>query len=514
MAWKAGPLGSSDGRVLAGLTVIGAGIRFLHLGQQSLWVDEAFSIKYARIFGPVVPSQILEDLHGPFHALLLHFWTRFFGTGETALRSMEAVVGVAAIPALYWALRPLGRRGPALLAVALLALSPFHLWYSQEVRGYALFILLAIVSTGLFLRLDRSSGRRWVLYTLCNLLAFLSNLAHLFTLAAQGWARLLRRAGPRPLWRGLLLSWAITLLLLSPWIVRFWERRVVESGALELGSPPATAPMRGETTAPLLGIPYAYFVYSVGYSLGPSLRALHGRISFDLFRPQLPILLLTAIAFSVTCLWGVLRLARLGPAGQLWIWLLVVPVLLTYGIALRNLKVFNPRYAAAAFPAYLVAVSEGVLAPRRRGLRWLLGAAVFVPTGVSLAQYNLVSDYWKDDARSAAAFLRAEARPGDAVFVIGTDEILQYYYWRGIRHGIDGVDHADAGYWMQSRPGEERRLFEDLVASHHRVFVLFIRDDFIDPQGEWRAYIRRSHPPVEEKSYTGAQVWVLQGEQP
>lgn len=529
-------LASSDSRIVILLTLAAAVLRLFRCTHQSLWVDEAFSIKYARLFEEMTWLRFVDDLHGPLHSVLMHGLTRVLGTSELLLRGTEALIGTAAVPALYWALRPMENRKVSLLACALLVVSPYHVWYSQEVRNYALFMLVGILATGSFLRLlarsraqvrggtvaggrtteSRSLWIESVRYGVLNLLGFLSNLAHLFALASHGAVQLFRRTGRR-LWIPLVLSWAVTLVLLSPWIVRFWERHIEVSGALDLDEPSPTEPLRGETSAPFMGVPYTYFAFSVGYSLGPTLRELREDRGPAVFRPHLPLLAWSAVAFGVAVVFGVARLARRGVLGRAWIWMLVLPVLLTYGTALRNLKVFNPRYASTAFPAYLLAVAEGIAAPRRRSGQIALGLAVLMPTGVALGQHYFDPEYFKDDARSAARDLRELARPGDLIFVVGTDEPLERYYWPGLRAGVGGIEKGDLGYWWD-RPREEKRsllhqTFDAHRQAHHDVYVLFLRDYHADPDGYWKEYIRTHYPPADIRTYPGVELWIVRGDE-
>jgi len=495
--------------MLLGLTLLAAGLRFFEISRQSLWVDEAFSVKYAGIFEPRSLSDLLDNLHGPLHAVLLRIWATFFGTSELALRSLSAVFSVATVPLLYWATRPQLGRGRALVAAAALALSPFHVWYAQEIRNYALLIFFVVLSAGAWLRAEDRTRLGWV--TFANVMGLLSNLAHAFLLAAQGVWEIASR---RRLRIALLSSWIVTALCLSPWIYRFWIHHLEPSGAIGLKAVEEGERLRGSTTAPLAGIPFAYFVFSLGYSFGPSLREMHQGISLALFRPHLPWLALAAVAFGLTAALGVRQLWRERGAARFWLLLAVLPVFATFTVSLRNLKVFNPRYASAAFPAYVVVLAAGLSAPRRASMRLALGALVLLPTSISLAQYFTDPRYEKEDARAAASYLQSAAVPGDLLFVVGTDEPFRRYHWRDIRWLPNGLEKGDVGYWWDKTRAEQFELFEGMVAAHREIFVIFFRDDSIDPSGEWRRWVRAHHPPSEVRDFTGVEVWRFRGGAP
>ncbi|MEZ4649173.1 MAG: glycosyltransferase family 39 protein [Candidatus Eisenbacteria bacterium] len=499
------------GRFLLGLTLLAAGLRFYHAGTQSLWIDEIATIKYTAPFGQYSWTLFFYNLHGALYSALLHAWSHVFGTSEFGLRSLSAFLGTVTVPLFYWALLPLRRRATALVATALLAVHPFHVWYSQELRGYVLLLLCVVVSTGCFLRAVDGGRRSLPLYAAANLAGLLSNLAHAFTLVAHGWTQILRGRRGRTLWRGLVLSWLVSFVLLGPWIYVFWENQIQPSRVLGTESIPTEERIRGESTAPILGIPFTYYTFSVGYSYGPSLRelaALNQGMDLSLLRPHVPGIAWAAIAFGIAAVIGFVRLWRSGVQGRTWVWLAVIPVLLVYGTAVRNLKVFNPRYAAAAFPAYLLGVSEGIVAVgRRRSL--LLGLAVFLPTGVSLAQHYTDSDYGKDQTREAVAYLKSEMRPGDLFCYIGVETPLHYYYWRDIRNEPNGIEHIGTHFFTPSDwPGRFARM-DSLLAGHDRVFLLFMREAWDDPEGRFRAHVDEAYDVEEKAVFRGTEVWKI-----
>jgi len=66
-----------------------------------------------------------------------------------------------------------------ILAAILLAVSPFHVWYSQELRSYSLLVMLTTLSVYFFLK------KKWKLYSLINILAFFTNYVYIFVILAE-----------------------------------------------------------------------------------------------------------------------------------------------------------------------------------------------------------------------------------------------------------------------------------------------------------------------------------------
>ena len=112
-----------------------------------LWFDEIYIVAVARQGLLDVVRTVARDIHPPLQFLLRWAWIRIGGEGEQWVRSLSILL---ALLSLVWTWR-LGRRlfgrFPALFAVALLAIHPTHIRYSQEVEDYSLTWLLLLAAT-------------------------------------------------------------------------------------------------------------------------------------------------------------------------------------------------------------------------------------------------------------------------------------------------------------------------------------------------------------------------------
>ena len=147
--------------IVAGLTLLAAGLRFATLGLQSYHHDEI--VTASRVlrgdFWHAMDAVGFSESAPPLYYALAWLWTQLTGTGEYGLRSLSALAGVATVPVAYLLGAELRDRRAGIAAAALVAVNPMSLWYSQEARGYALLVLLTSLSLLYFLRvLDRSRG--------------------------------------------------------------------------------------------------------------------------------------------------------------------------------------------------------------------------------------------------------------------------------------------------------------------------------------------------------------------
>lgn len=180
-------------------TAVGAALRLYRIEDQSLWYDDYGA--YVTVLEPDLRS-FWNCLFGvgsvngeqvPLYYLLQYGWSALIGDDPVAVRLLPVSMGIAVIPLAFLLGRlAFGSRAGATAAFCV-ALSPVHLFYSQEYRYCALLALLASLSMCAFLAAART-GRRslWMLNGLSNFLLLWTHLFGVLLLAAQGAYLLLR----------------------------------------------------------------------------------------------------------------------------------------------------------------------------------------------------------------------------------------------------------------------------------------------------------------------------------
>ncbi len=159
---------------------IGAGLRFTQLAGKSPWTDEFATLVFSlgntyqtvpldqaisleTLLQPLQPNNsagasvvihhlVTEDHHPPLYFVLAHWWMQLFPTSDEYIslwvaRSLPALFGVISIPAVYGlGFLAFHSRLVAQLAAAMMAVSPYGIFLTQEARHYALGILWVIAS--------------------------------------------------------------------------------------------------------------------------------------------------------------------------------------------------------------------------------------------------------------------------------------------------------------------------------------------------------------------------------
>ena len=150
---------------------------FYQLGRPELWRDELASWSFAiRPVPDLITTARHVDVNHLTYYLLLHVWITAFGDSVDAMRSLSVLAMAAAAACVTAVGRRLAGARAGLCSGLVFALVPSVSRFAQEIRSYALEVLVATLATLLLLRaLDKPAGRRWVAYGAC--LAVLGYLA-------------------------------------------------------------------------------------------------------------------------------------------------------------------------------------------------------------------------------------------------------------------------------------------------------------------------------------------------
>jgi 4-amino-4-deoxy-L-arabinose transferase-like glycosyltransferase len=210
--------------IVAGITLVGLALRLPLLGD-SLTRDELST--YAVVAGhdlDAVIDLVRSNFEGtPPLFFVLAWMTKGIGSTPHGLGLTSMFAGVAAIPLVYLlGLRTVGR--PAgMVAAALVALSPFLIFFSTEARAYSLLMALVLLSTLCLLEALRDGRLRWwIAYGGCSVLAMYTHYTGVFVLVGQlAWALWAHREA----WRGLAAANFGAALAYVPWVPGYLDDR-------------------------------------------------------------------------------------------------------------------------------------------------------------------------------------------------------------------------------------------------------------------------------------------------
>jgi uncharacterized membrane protein len=312
-----------------------------------------------------------DPQHTPLYYLALRGWAEFVGDSIGSLRALSAVADLLILPVLFWlCLELFGSATVGWIAVAMVAISPFHIVYSQEARPYTLWMLaIALASAILLWTLRAPKVWKWCLYALAvalglytHLLFCIVILSHAVYVFGLAFLRQFREKG-----HGLrdMASFAAAticaLILFSPWI---WV----------LATHSATAIRRVSWSEQEVGILHLLGMWAYNYS-AVFLDTNHALKYID--EPGITVygaFLLRALTL-IPAFFAVLHLLR-EPARKTSLFLLPLIILPFLSLALPDL-IFGGmrsgggnRYLAASFLGLQIAIAYWLATGLFGGIAW------------------------------------------------------------------------------------------------------------------------------------------------
>ncbi len=510
------------------LLLAGFAIRLYGLGGQSLWYDETVSAYLARQPVAELVAHTARDIHPPGYYLLLRGWSLLAGDSEFSLAFFSLIFGLLTIAlTARLAARLLGRRG-AWLAALLVAVSPYHLWYSQEVRMYTLASALGLAAALFGLRAIQTGKRRhWAGYALAAAAGMYALYYFAFLLVALNLCFLglvWQRRAKRGLVDLLAANFGAALMYL-PWMPI----------ALRQAVNPPVPPWRDPAAVSLWPIlRQTWTALSLGQSVEPE--------GAGLWQAGFAILFLLGLAVIARSP----RRGRLtGPArAALLVAYTFGPLALIYLLSFIT-PLYHVRYMFTYSPAFYVVLAAGLAGLTRRRRLWAALALALVLGGsaYSIGRYHTNPLYAADDFRAAVRLMETRWRPGDVLMTNAgyTYTAFDYYAARPylrrrltpyqppdrfdrpillMTGSVDGDPQLGWGdpqsdFFAMSRAEAEAAL-SAMGRDYGRLWMLRAYDTVVDPDGFIRAWLSDHAVMIEDQLLTGpsnirVQGFLLQG---
>jgi|GEM_PF-741015 len=162
--------------------------RVFKLNFQSPWADEVFTMinsgsdkSFTEIFG-----LLKNDVHPPLYYYIIHFFYLIFGDSCVIARMVSVIFGVAGVIALYFLANELFNKKVGIIAISLLCVNYYHIYYSQDARMYSLMFFSTTMSFLYLIRFIKTPTlRSVVLYAIFSTLMIYSHFFNLFILCSQ-----------------------------------------------------------------------------------------------------------------------------------------------------------------------------------------------------------------------------------------------------------------------------------------------------------------------------------------
>ena len=541
------------------ITLIGAGLRVLLLDYKGMWLDETFSVWLANHSLPDMLQWIARiDQHPPLYYLLLHYWIALKGDTPYYVRQLSAIIGAGTIPVIYLIGKRISGAVVGLVATALLALSPFHVYYAQETRMYTLLTFNAAVGMYALVRLltdarsTRPIGSQFREYLRAWHATepvesyYEGDFSYREMLREQGgWQAWIFRHRWLPIqaietdlaWVAFIVFSAATLLSHNTAVLFPLATNIFVLGLMlfqsikKSGSPPALqAPSFGNWVKAQIGI---FLIWSPW--IGPFIQQVRGvDQQFWLPKPNWEVVTQTLRAL--------LNPSAPGQISQVMTWTLCAVLCLGLVYYRKKLSIFlflAALYAVPILPDTLF--GELIVSIRRpifidRTLIWItipmflaLAAGIaqlrfrlLIIVGLGILSINYLSsssDYLrfvqKEDWKYAAGYVAYFAEKND--LILFNDAFVQFpfdYYFKAYekkyflqveKHGVP-VDIFESGILEPRMTDSDIPRLISMLCGHNRVWLVYSHNDITDPKGLVPQTLALQMKLIRQRDFYGGQV--------
>lgn len=478
--------------VIVLILLLGLGLRLVNLNQ-SLWLDEAVQAATSQMSLTGLFAELKGDFHPPLYHLFLWGWARVFGSGEISLRLPSVLFGVGAVWVVY-KIRRLFTPGVS-LASLLLAIAPFHIYYSQEARLYSLGVFLTCLSIYYFIRVlrgERGEGRTttWeckVGYILATLALLYTDYYGFFILLAQNLVFLFLKHRSYIVsirYKDWLKSQIIIAFMFLPWLPMFLTQ--IKMGRQAIASLPEWG--RLVNLGFLKALPLTFVKFAIG------------RIT--IFNKRV-YALVAGILFLV---YGSIILKAVGkkkkrPRANYWylttvsLWLLV-PIISAWLLSFW-LPNYQPFRLLLSLPAFYLLLSLGIQRTKSPS-SWLFGLLLVIVSLTSLGVYYFNPYFHREDWRGLVHWVESQEKVV-ALLPSQTSSWPWSYYSSGrsrllpVSSGVRSVSKTD---------------FESLKITSPKIIYVRYLVPLFDPEEKIEGWLKEAgFVKIREVSFNQIPVW-------
>ncbi len=234
-------------------------LRAIGIGRESVWFDEAISLLTAELRPLQILSNVILDPHPPLYYLTLRSML-LTTVNEPLMGRWISVFFNLLLLAVVWKLSQvwLTKIGQRFTAVFLIAISPFQLLYSHEIRMYSMLMLLNALMAFFYLKSRQEGAWWWITLALTTVLAIYTHFFSIFILAAIFLHALVGYKDSQGLRRTVWVC-LIAIIVFVPWLMILAGESNIGVGSLRPLSRAGDADIIRDPLKPLITLAFLLF---------------------------------------------------------------------------------------------------------------------------------------------------------------------------------------------------------------------------------------------------------------
>lgn len=402
--------------ILFFILMIGIFLRVYDLNTESLWLDEGFSITYAKL--NLYKIFFLRENNPPLYFIILHLWINLFGDSEFSVRFLSVLFGSSSIFMMYKVSKQIFDKDVGIFSSLLLCLSVFHIHYSQEARTYSLTVLLTLLSMYFFTKyLKKRSNTILFAYILSSTFLIYSHIYGIFIIISQNIYIISLFLLSKNTYKLKLISWILIQIILFiffiPWASIFINQtlKIVHDGFW--------------IPRPVLSSIEDSFIRYSGSTL---LFSIFMILSILSILKVYKINKLNSKNIFKTVKNNRWKISFLDTDENffLLVWL-ITPIFLPYIISQFSTPIYLTKYTIVASLAFYILISKGIKNISHKLLKFFVISVIILISVVNVKEYYTKID--KEQWRDVANYIETNAKNGDLLlFNAGIQNFIFNYY--------------------------------------------------------------------------------------
>jgi|SRR3989344_1919628 len=386
------------------ILVLGLVLRVVNL-DQGLWLDEGTQALLSNKSLYSIFFERSADFHPPLSYLLLHYWM-MLGGSEIWLRLLSVFFGIATIAVTYQLAKKLFDQNIAIISALFLAVAPYHIYYSQEVRMYSEAAFFATLSMYFFIRVIEKNNFRFKLwYIISSLFLIYTLYPGIFLLFSQLLFVFFKQ---KEKLASFLKQNVLIGLFYLPWIPQLILQLKSGIGADEYL--PGWGGILSLSTAKVF--PLTFLKFSIG------------RINFENDYIYGLVAIIVVTIFGYLLFIGVRSLKKNQLLIVFW---LAVPFILAFITSLK-IPLNQPFRLLFLLPAFYILLATGV--NNKGKFRKVALISVLLVSLGGLGAYYFNPSFWRENWRGGTKFINENCNNCSAIFV-WSEPFAPFQWYKG-----------------------------------------------------------------------------------
>lgn len=274
-------------------------------------------------------ERMRNDPHSPLYYSLVYHVSQILGGGEV-LRILSVVFSLLALGVFYKLSRVFFSQKVSIYALLIMAFNPFHVWYAQEARVYALASFLTLWMVYLYFKaLKTDRWMHWIGFSLVGVLSFFCTYYSIFLMAILIVPFNFKDNQSK------IKKWIVAMVVMAAIFLLFLPVFSSQFSFVkdDFWLPPPT---------PVMFL-FTWLIFNLGYSAGI--------IQYSI----------GLVIFSILFVWGAYKFFKEDRAHAVLLLLLtILPILFIYFFSVKVMPLYINRQLLIFSPFYYLLIAKGI----------------------------------------------------------------------------------------------------------------------------------------------------------